>query len=156
MHAHPDVLFLDFDGVLHADRCLLHQRFCHAERLSGWLQAHPTVGWVVSSTWRLVEPTEQLLAPFPGLMRERFLGATPAWSRLQADGQLGGEWAMGRYKREVEVLHWWQQHRLAAARFAVLDDTPELFGPGFGPLVVCDAATGLDDGVLSELLRRFA
>ena len=54
------ILFLDFDGVLHAPNCRASRLFEHLARLEAVLAAFPEVGIVVSSSWRVRRTLEQL------------------------------------------------------------------------------------------------
>ena len=79
------VLFLDFDGVLHADAvyCVggppyghVGQPFEFAGRLADVLDEHPGVAIVFSTSWQYQESTEALSAYLPERLRVRVRGGT--------------------------------------------------------------------------------
>lgn len=120
-----DILFLDFDGVLHplfprTDRS--HEENQHFEgcsRLANVLdRVAPRIKIVVSSTWRYkrsMEDLRALLGPLAG----RVIGMTPILNR-QEDGI-----------RELEAQAWLdtytRNHSRPMIRWCALDDVPSLW-----------------------------
>ncbi len=131
----PFILFLDFDGVLHP-RTSGTCRF--APLLAEFLRAQPSVQVVISSTWRLQYPLEDLREWFARDVQDRFIDVTP---------ELPG----GAASRQREIEQWLR--RRASVRWAALDDEASLFTPGCPQLVLTESATGLTKATL-ELLAR--
>jgi hypothetical protein len=73
------LLFLDFDGVLHAfpAPAARADRFCHLARLEAVLLEFPEIVVVISSTWRLDYPLDALLQLFSTDVRHRVIGVLP-------------------------------------------------------------------------------
>jgi HAD domain in Swiss Army Knife RNA repair proteins len=75
---HTPVLFLDFDGVVHAyDPGFATDvgRFCWLPLLNGALAEHPSVRIVVTSDWRHFSDDNKLRG-FLGPLASRFAGST--------------------------------------------------------------------------------
>ena len=127
------LLFLDFDGVLHT---LNGRRFELLPVLAAWLQERPDIGLVVSSSTRVQNGVE-LLREALGELRSRVVGATPVLNRAPLDGPI-------RAVRQREIETW-----LAAAAgqrpaaYAALDDDATLYEKSWPPLVLCNSRTGL-------------
>lgn len=139
------VLFLDFDGVLHptmpstADGPTVNVGFFgwlhHLEKL---LRPFPDVGLVVHSTWRYQYKSDELqdlLNPLGG----RYLGATPRGPRF-------------------ESICWWLNANPRFTSHRILDDDlAEFPSPPPSELIACDPVLGVsDERVLRELLTWLA
>ena len=133
------VLFLDFDGVLHAQDCLAEHQMGHLPHLVRLLRKHREVQVVVSSSWRWGRTLGELRAFFPVDLRDRVIGMTPVL-----------EWLGQPAHRQRECLAWLEENAPGATWVAVDDDTT-LFEPD--RVVLCDPAYGLSDAQVS---RRFA
>lgn len=119
------VIFLDFDGVLHARTCP-DKLFVHVERLSEVLKEHPDVKIVVSSSWRTAHPFKQLC---------RFLG--PLKSRvIDVTAQIRGA------TRQTEIQTWLADKEEVS--WIAIDDMPRLFQPDCDWLLVTHHKTGMD------------
>lgn len=58
------ILFLDFDGVLHPEHCHESKHFCCLPFLEGVLREIPDCELVITSTWRLHKPLDDLRSYF--------------------------------------------------------------------------------------------
>ena len=126
------ILFLDFDGVLHAPNCRAARLFEHLARLEAVLRDFPEVGIVVSSSWRERRTLSQLRELFAVEMRERVLGSTP----------------VVRFQRELphrgfECTTWLAQN-VPNAPWLAIDDEAHLFAP-VHRLLVCDPRVGFGE-----------
>ena len=135
------ILFLDFDGVLHAPNCRDAFLFEHLARLEAVLYDFPAVSIVVSSSWRERRSLDQLRTPFAVEMQERVIGSTP----------------LLRFQRELphrglECTTWMAQNAPDLGWLAI-DDEPSLFGP-HQPVLVCDSRLGFDDKRSAELRAK--
>lgn len=144
-----NVIFLDFDGVLHpVGSCVwdADKQQMQAQGAFRWwpilhdllLQSPVPVELVVHSTWRLMwETDEELLALLPPAMRPYVRGVTDRS-------------CMGR---EASIVHYVAHNRVD--NFVVVDDEPAAFAPDYAPLIACSSATGLSmTSVLHALEER--
>lgn len=134
------VLFLDFDGVMHPDRCEVDQLFCKLELLEVWLRNRPSVQVVVSSSWRVVHPIDEIRSYFSDDLQSRVLGVTPVFNQRPTPID----------ERHHEILHWLRARPGEVYRWAILDDQCDRFPPGHPRLVVTDGLIGL---TAADLLR---
>lgn len=118
------ILFLDFDGVLHRG---FTGTFSKLPLLLDWLDANPSVGLVLTTSWRL-DSTIEVASSYLGAGQCRVLGLTPD---LSAQG----------CNRMDEVQAWLAEARWQGS-WAILDDEATLF-PKTPYLVVTDKKEGL-------------
>lgn len=133
------ILFLSFDGVLHATG-KLQQKFDRLAMLEQWLRQHPEVNIVISSKWRNSMDIAELRQLFNEDVRHRVLGVTPG-PRDQAHD---------RYWRLSEIFDW-LQYCGTQQEWLVLDDG--VFPERFNRLVKCNPLLGLTDQDLDSLTR---
>ena len=83
-------LFLDFDGVLHPDPCVVQFKFCQRNLIEGILREFPQVDIVLSTTWRLRYPLDTsgdtLKHHFSTDITDRIVGSrqiTRAWIAIR-------------------------------------------------------------------------
>ena len=83
-------LFLDFDGVLHPDPCVVQFKFCQRNLIEGILREFPQVDIVLSPTWRLRYPLDTsgdtLKHHFSTDITDRIVGSrqiTRAWIAIR-------------------------------------------------------------------------
>lgn len=121
------VLFLDFDGVLHAgpnvEAATAH--WCWLPALAQLLARHEDVRIVVHSTWRYdynVEELRELL----GRLGDRVISSTDAGGRLES------------------IEQWLADHPEVTA-FRILDDAEREFYRLPEELILCDPARGITD-----------
>lgn len=147
-----DILFLDFDGVLHplfprTDRT--HQENQHFEgcsRLANVLdRVAPNVKIVISSTWRAARTIEELrvlLGPLGG----RVIGVTPILN-LQEDGA-----------RELEAQLWLEQytrdHSRPMVRWFAMDDVAGIW-TSQAKLLLCADGLRFDEIKALEQVEQF-
>lgn len=136
------ILFLDIDGVLHGD---LTEKLVHVGLFEHYLRQLPGVEVVVSSTWREDLSLGELRALFDASLHGRFIGVTP----ILDDGCDSGG-------REREIADWLANEGLHAgnARWAAIDDWPQLFSAGCEFLVLTDGRYGFSERDGEVLLAR--
>jgi len=120
------VLFLDFDGVLHPNRCAPTDCFC---LLSPLVEAVTPfdVDIVISSTWRFRWSLRRIKKLFPATLRRRVVGTT-------------GEPFPGTYARWKEIREYLRAH--PAADWRALDDFDFEFPGDCRELIHCDGDRG--------------
>ncbi|MCS7030450.1 MAG: HAD domain-containing protein [Gloeomargarita sp. SKYG116] len=123
------LLFLDFDGVLHAEGEEPLTRLPFVEQC---LLTLPYLDIVISSAWRHGHPFEALRSLFSPPLRPRVVGMTP----ILPDGLCPG----GR-RREIEAFLASEQ----ACSWVALDDMAELFAPADPHLIWVDPLAGFTD-----------
>lgn len=143
------VLFLDFDGVLHAPKAIAGakppltprqilqgwpQTFEHLPVLQTLLEGHPEIAVVVSSSWRLYLGEDELIELLDPISRW-FAGAVQKGSRDDA------------------IKEWLKLH--PDIDYVILDDVAKFF-PGKWPrLILCNSALGLSDPVVQAKLKHW-
>ncbi len=143
------VLFLDFDGVMHPEFCHESKHFVHLETFEAVMRAAPQVELVISSTWRYKRSLEQLKALFSDDMAVRIVGATPPYAQLNdvPDVLVG-------YEREAECRNWLEQHGRTTREWLAVDDRSWNFRP-FNPHVfLVDGDVGLNASAAAKLAAR--
>jgi hypothetical protein len=142
------VLFLDFDGVLHPAGA--HRNRGDLSRLpllEAMLRepAHASVAVVISSTWRHVHSIAQLRSLFSEDIRARILDITPMPDEYDSEHE--------RY----EEIKAWLDHHAQVTSWAALDDDVEGFPAHRRKNVVfTDPNTGLSNANLESLRRLLA
>ncbi|ARV19158.1 hypothetical protein AEP_02231 [Curvibacter sp. AEP1-3] len=150
--AYPvQVLFIDFDGVLHPEFCHESQHFMHRDSFEAILRAFPKMDVVISSTWRLKRQLPELKALFSEDVAERVIGLTPLYAELEniPDRLVG-------YEREAECLAWLQRHDRASQSWLALDDRSWNFRPFNRNVFLLDGHVGLDANAAGGLLARLS
>lgn len=137
------VAFLDFDGVTHPEPCFPDNVLCRLPLIEEVLREYPTVGVVISSSWRDVYSFGDLREFFSPDISQRILGVTPSIMRPSPD------WLPGhvpRFEREWECETWMRQNRPFGTRWLALDDRAHWFSPACSNLLLTDARTGFQHG----------
>lgn len=134
------ILFLDFDGVLHPSPSGELGIFCHLERFEAILRAHPTVEFVISSSWRLTYPEDVIVGIFADDIQSRIIGMTP---EIKDNFQ---------YPRHAEILAWLDGAAYHGPWIA-LDDAADEFPESCENLLLCEVEIGFDE-MLAQRLRR--
>lgn len=148
----PAVLFLDFDGVLHAvgepaldeDFRLIANPslFCWRHILEQALAPHPSVRIVVSSDWRRLFDDENLARLLGSNLGPRVLGAVETVKTTRADEILAEAARRG-------ISHW-----------LAIDDHPSVAiarRAGDSRFIACNPNTGLSNArVRNELQQKLA
>ena len=154
------ILFLDFDGVTHPDPCEAGQLFTRLPLIEDVLRRFEGCRIVISSSWRVVHPLDEMRRYFAADMRPRVIGLTPRYRAPR--GKRTPELA-DNYDRQWECEAWLRQrqagplrNRRAGAAWIAIDDREYWFRPGCGNLLVTDGDTGfgLEDGNRLEAMLR--
>lgn len=152
------ILFLDVDGVLHPEPCLVRHYFCRLPLLEEILMDYPKVEIVISSVWRLdwAEESEQIAGMkehFSLKLKDRVVSVTPDHRRTPIEQAPAG---LADFLREWECMDWLRTHRPVGTPYLMLDDRSWLFRPNNPHLMIVDC----DDGFLpdneAELRSRLA
>lgn len=143
------VLFLDFDGVLHPEHCHESKHFCCLPWLEGAVRRFPECKLVVTSTWRLQYPLEQLRQRFSPDVAARIDGATPRFCELTdvPDTLVG-------YEREAECRAWLWAHQATHLPWLAVDDRSWLYRPFCRSLFLVDGKKGLTAVAGEQLIAR--
>lgn len=143
------VLFLDFDGVMHPEFCHESKHFVHLKNFEAVMRAAPHVELVISSTWRHKRSLEELKALFSDDVATRIIGTTPLYAQLEnIPDTLQG------YEREAECRFWLRQHGRAAQEWLALDDRSWNFRPFNSNVLLVDGNVGLSADAAQTLLAR--
>ncbi len=141
------VLFLDFDGVLHAPKAIAGakppltsrqiqqgwpQTFEHLPALKTILEGHPDIAVVVSSSWRLYLGDDELRELLKPISRW-FAGSVQKGSRDEA------------------IQEWLKHH--TDIDYAILDDVARFFPGDWPRLILCNSALGLSDPAVQAKLK---
>lgn len=142
-------LFLDFDGVLHPEFCHESRHFSCLPFLEQVLRQVPDVDVVISSTWRLQWPVEQLRSRFSPDVAHRVIGATPQFTDLEdvPDSLLG-------YEREAECQAWLRAHDRAVFPWLAVDDRSWLYRPFNRSVFLVEGKTGMTAAGAEALMER--
>ena len=143
---HTVILFLDFDGVLHADPCYHTERlFENAPRLAAVLEHFAEVCVVLSTSWRTGKSLEAMVAPLPPSLRERVVGVTPFASDFSPPPHLLP------YRRHAECVQWMMDNGQVDRDWIALDDRASWFSPACDFLILCDSQAGFNEEAASRL-----
>ena len=137
-------LFLDFDGVMHADGCPDGELFAHLKNFEALLADFPSIEVVISSSWRLTQTLDEMRSRFSHAYQHRLIGVTPS-----IDGP-------NFMSREREILAWLEGHRSEEERdrWIAIDDQPAWFSPFNDRLHITDRHVGLDENSADGLRRK--
>lgn len=121
------VLFLDFDGVLHAgpDVEATTAHWCWLPALAQVLARHEDVRIVIHSTWRRDYDLDEL-RELLGRLGDRVIGATPLGERL-------------------ESIEQWLDAHPEVSTYRILDDDEADFYRRPAELIACDPVKGIAD-----------
>lgn len=131
------LLFLDFDGVLHPTSVKSDQWFCCADLLGEVLE-DTQCGIVISSSWRFSHTLAELKALLPAALGKRVIAVT-------------GPAHIGKFARYTEIQNFMRLHSHLA--WLALDDCAWDF-PKSSPLIACNPNSGLTR-VEAERVRRW-
>ena len=155
MESGRQVLFLDFDGVIHRlgavrtrrgirGACPSIKLFEFAPVLVELLAPHIAVEIVLSTSWVRTLGYRRARDALPAKLKERVVGAT--YHSKYADA---GTWPS--MARGTQVLRYVWTHRLV--RWLAIDDDIVGFGEHFSHVVRCDENLGLGDFETQKALR---
>lgn len=131
-----DIIFLDFDGVLHA-RSGIGRMFDKVPSLVPLFEENVRLRIVVSSDWRLGYGLAALTRKIGKPLSERVIGVTPSISLLRRMPAFRHSGSL--FYREKEILWFLENARKLQYRFQngyvrhwlAVDDNPEIFSPEF-------------------------
>ncbi|ACD18251.1 conserved hypothetical protein [Paraburkholderia phytofirmans PsJN] len=151
------VLFVDYDGVLHRGGAYRTKRgiissdpsrirlFEYAEILAAILAPYPGLELVLSTSWVKALGFNRARDVLPvAELRAKVVGAT--YHSKFDDAQFWGGIGRG-----VQVLRYVNRHRLV--HWLALDDMNDGFDDELGRLVRCDSDKGLGDPNVQEILK---
>lgn len=143
------VVFIDFDGVTHPEVCTAEKLFTCLPLIEDVLRLHPAVDVVISSSWRVQHPMEELRSYFSADIAPRVIDCTPVYVQHKCE-------PAAPMARQVECLTWLNAHRPGQPWIA-LDDVPWLFEVGCANLLLTNHRTGFspaDAVYLKSVLER--
>jgi hypothetical protein len=139
------VLFLDFDGVLHADPCTREKDLlCRLPHFESIIRDYPWVDIVISSAWRETWTLPELQKLFSPDIALRVIDVTPHWRDLSKLLAVIG------YERHTEIEAWLRRSGRPRESWVAIDDRAYLFTPLLPNLVLSNPKTGLN----AELEKR--
>jgi hypothetical protein len=136
-------LFLDFDGVLHAEFAG-SPHFCKLHKLVDALNGFPDVQIVVSSAWRQRRSIDELRLLLGPIIGNQVVGATPELNAYEHSP----------YLRQKEIEFWLRANANPWDAWVALDDMPSKFRPFCKQLIACDPLTGMEDAQVDLLRER--
>ncbi len=136
------ILFLDFDGVLHPNPSNTADHFCLLERFENVMREFPHVWIVIASAWRQSHSLNEIRRMFSQDIAPRIIGVTPELEETDED----------EYVRFKEIREYVRNHSLTERQWTALDDSGFEFPARCGNLVLCDSRYGLDP-VAAEAMR---
>jgi hypothetical protein len=148
------ILFLDFDGVTHQDRCSVDNLFCRMPLIEEVLREFPHVEIVISSSWREHYSLDDMRDFFDVGMQDRVIDVTP-----NIDSFAGKQWLPGQgpvCERQWECELWMKENRPLGARWLAIDDRPTWFAPGCQNLLASNPEFGFmpaDQVTLRKMLQ---
>jgi hypothetical protein len=147
MTIHPAgcILLMDFDGVTHPEPCEADQLFMKLPAIEDVLREFEDCQIVISSSWRVVHPLDEMREYFAVDMRSRVVGVTPEYPRSRGDSSslapsYERQWECERWLRNRLV--WLPQRQRDSAPWIAIDDRHDWFAPGCANLLHTNAATG--------------
>ena len=142
------ILFLDFDGVMHAAN--KRDLFCREEHLARVLRDFQNVEIVISSAWRETHTLKTMQTFFLTDLRARIVGVTPSLEMDEADT------CVVSAVRFCEIQKYLADTDNRRRRWVALDDDPTLFPPQCASLVLCDGSSGFAQAQECELRKILA
>ena len=137
------LLFLDFDGVLHPKHSDTSDHFCLLANFESVMREFPAVRIVIASTWRQAYSLNHIRRMFSQDIAARIIGLTPDWE------ESGDE-----YVRFREIREFLRSHSLTDAQWIAVDDSDFEFPEGCRNLLLCHSQCGLDADAAEALRDR--
>jgi hypothetical protein len=140
------LLFLDFDGVMHPNPPGEAGPFVHMPLLADWLRERREILVVISSSWAHTGAlsVDELVCLFPEDLQSRVIGATQPGQEDE------------RFLRNSEISRYLAENRIEDAPWVALDDDAASFYTGWPKLVLCASKTGLTEERLSAVAKALA
>ncbi len=117
-------LFIDIDGVMHRYQ---NESFECKHHFESIIEEFPNVQFMLSSTWRHDADQEYIESKLGLKITSKLVGATPHLSARS-------------YRRQKEVEQ--SVVSLGIKKFLAIDDTADIFDPGYEYLVLCNKSEG--------------
>ena len=137
------ILFLDFDGVTHAEPYTPASAFEKLHLIEAVVREVGCVQIVISSSWREDHTLDELRCVFSQDLRQLVAGVTPdLWNPEQPIPHL----------REAECRAWLADHQPHMDWMAI-DDRPKWFAPHCQKLLVTDTTQGFLQSQQGQLRR---
>lgn len=135
------LIFLDFDGVLRRETSdpSRFDQDC-LEHFESSIRQCPVSKIVITSTWRLAMPLNELRSRFSPDVAIRIVGVTP--ENYEDD----------TYTRHAEIQTFLQDRNLVAMPWVAIDDDPENF-PKAAPVLYTDPRKGFDAECATRLIH---
>lgn len=154
------IVFLDFDGVTHPDPCEVDQLFIKLPLIEAVLRQFKACHIVISSSWRVVHPLDEMREYFAADMRSRVIGVTPEHRAARGTKTLdlvpsyARQWECEAWLHDQQMLR--QPVRSSGMPWIAIDDREYWFCPDCMNLLPTDCQTGFtpDDGVRLEAMLR--
>lgn len=141
------LIFLDFDGVLHAigPKAFDSNKtyFSKLPIFENWLREHKDVNVVISSSWRDTMDLNKLRSFFSADIRHRVIDKCP----LVAYEPKPEFW------RHAEIMAWIEGSGYKGPWLAI-DDAVHEFPDKFAQLVICKPHIGIDEKVIKVLTEK--
>jgi hypothetical protein len=135
------LIFLDFDGVLRRESSPPNSldQDC-VERFESAIRHDAVSKIVISSTWRLAIPLNELRSRFSPDVAARIVGKTP--ENLEEE----------TYERHAEIMAFLESRNLTAMPWVAIDDDPAHFPKG-SPVIFTDPKKGFDAECAAQLVQ---
>jgi hypothetical protein len=153
--SHRQVLFLDFDGVMHRYGAVRTRRgimstsqsielFEFSDILIECLEPYASLEIVLSTSWVRALGYQRAKNALPSALRERVAGAT--YHSKYYDAR-----AWPTFGRGIQILRYVRTHRLT--RWLAIDDEIDGLDEYLSHVVRCDESFGLGDAETQNLLK---
>jgi hypothetical protein len=149
------IVFLDFDGVTHPDPCQMGRLFTKLPLIEAVLRRFDACQIVISSSWRVVHPLDEMRGYFAVDMQSRVIGMTPEHRALRdLELSYSRQWECEAWLRRERV--WLPQERRLDTPWIAIDDRDDWFRPDCTNLLVINSETGFtpDDAIRLERMLR--
>jgi hypothetical protein len=150
------IVFLDFDGVTHPDPCETGRLFTKLPLIEEVLRRFNECKIVISSSWRVVHPLDEMRGYFAVDMQSRVIGMTPEHRALRGGlvSSYSRQWECEAWLRGERV--WLPQQRRLDSPWIAIDDRDDWFSPDCTNLLTTNSQTGFtpDDAIRLERMLR--
>ena len=149
------IVFLDFDGVTHPDPCQVGRLFTKLPLIEAVLRRFNACKIVISSSWRVVHPLDEMRGYFAVDMQSRVIGMTPQQRATDLIPSYSRQWECEAWLSSERV--WLPQDRRLDSPWIAIDDRADWFSPDCTNLLATSSQTGFtpDDAIrLERMLRK--
>lgn len=138
-----NVIYLDFDGVLHPTSPIMEGLFIRSPLLEALLEnSQDTARIVVSSSWRFTHSLAELQAKLPATLAQYIMDTT-------------GQPVIGKHARYQEIAAH-ASHLAPNTQWRALDDAYWEFPKGCKELIRCNPNTGITSKEIEQLAHWLA